>query len=296
MGPGVDIWSFGCVLSEVATWLVGGTKGLEHYRTLRTKSHNVDFRDSDSFHNGLDVLPCVPAHHESLREALQSQGDTITQNILTLIDSYMLKSKDQRRDARDLWMMTFGHESIFARSPNTTEPTEPTEPTDSTDSTDPPSPSRPETSTNSPVIDDKPTFLLEPPRESPSSAVSTSTQESYWATNIDDGRNNRSSIHDGHGNDITSVQYHINTTNDSLPQSDAQLPPISEPTSRSSNPPLPDWPVKRLHEWRQKRASLPKGCWIADLKNRDHVSVQNDFRLWVWLTACRCSSWMIQRR
>ena len=277
VGPGVDIWSFGCVLSEVATWLVGGTKGLEHYRTLRTKSHNVDFRDSDSFHNGLDVLPCVPAHHESLREALQSQGDTITQDILTLIDSYMLKSKDQRRDARDLWMLTFGHGSIFAPSPNTTGP---------------PSSSLPETSTNSRVIDDKPTFLLEPPMESPSSAVSTSTQESNWATNIDDGRNNGSSFHGGHGNDITSEQYRINTTND---QSDAQFPPISDPASHSSNPPLPDWPVERLHEWRRRRASLPAGCWIADLKNRDHVGLQNHFRLWVWLTACRCSLWMIQR-
>src|SRR5215469_8312393 len=201
--PGVDIWSFGCVLSEVATWLVHGPAGLEHYRILRTKSHNVNFRDSDSFHNGLEVLDCVPAHHESLREALQSKGDTITQSILELIDSSMLTPKDQRRDARDLWMMAFGHGSIFEPTPNTNEiPT--SEPA--------------EVSTNLLVIDTKPrgTLLLEPRKKSPTSAVSASTPESFQQAssnsvpNLVGKHNNGSSIHDRHGSDIASEQCLVN--------------------------------------------------------------------------------------
>ena len=293
----MDIWSFGCVLSEVATWLVYGTTGPEQYRTLRSKSHNVNFRDSDSFHNGLDVLACVPAHHESLRRALQRKGDTITQSILTLIDSSMLTPKDQRRDARDLWMMTFGHGSIFEPIPNTNDisPSEPTPNTNdilSSESTPniieilPSEP--PKSSTNSLVIDTKHMFLLEPRKKSPSSAVSASI----------------------HGSDMTSDQYLVNIPTNPSHQSNTNTPSISEPTplqtsptnpdttgqqspslvqqESTSGPPLPEWPVKLLHQWRRRRDSLPEDCFIADLKDRDYVSIHM-VSLATGLTLYRCS-------
>lgn len=31
--------------------------------------------------------------------------------------------------------------------------------------------------------------------------------------------------------------------------------------------------MKLLHEWRDSRASLPEGYWIADLKDRKYVSL-----------------------
>jgi hypothetical protein len=245
VGPGVDIWSFGCVLSEVATWLVYGTTGLEHYRTLRTKSHNVNFRDSDSFHDGLNVLTCVPAHHESLREALQRKGDTITQSILTLIDSSMLIPRDQRRDARDLWMMTFGHGSIFQPTPNTNS-IPPSKPTPNINDILPSEP--PEAFTNSLVIDTKHPFLLEPRKKSPSSAVSASIHESLQ----------------------------------------------QDPNNSTTDFPLPEWPVRLLHQWRQCRGALPDGSLTHDLKDRDYVSL-NMVSLATWLTLYSCSLSMIRR-
>jgi hypothetical protein len=311
--PCVDIWSFGCVLSEVATWLVYGTTGPEHYRTLRTKSHNVNFRDSDSFHDGLNVLACVPAHHESLREALQRKGDTITQSILNLIDSSMLTPRDQRRDARDLWMMTFGHGSIFEPTSNTNDipPSEPT-----TNINDILPFELPEESTNPLVIDTKHKFLLEPRKKSSSSAVSASMHESLQqaptnsTTNLVERHNDGSSTGDGHGIDIASEQYLVNIPTSPSYQSIRNIPRISDSSPRensptnpdtvgqqspsrvqqesSSHPLLPEWPVSLLHEWRQRRDSLPEGSLTHDLKDRDYVSL-HIVSLATWLTLYSCS-------
>ncbi len=57
----VDVWSFGCVLSEAAIWVVRGWAGLLEYRSRRARAIGeiVDFDGGDCFHNGETVLPIV---------------------------------------------------------------------------------------------------------------------------------------------------------------------------------------------------------------------------------------------
>lgn len=100
------------MLSEIATWFasahgdISGSQRLDDYRDLRINSHARNFVDSDCFHNGLNVLPCVSAHHVSICSSLREGGDTITPAILRLVDSSMLQPKEKRRNARDLWIMS----------------------------------------------------------------------------------------------------------------------------------------------------------------------------------------------
>lgn len=170
----------------------------------------------------------------------------------------MLKPKDQRRDARDLWMMTFGHGSIFESTPNAID--------------FPPS-KLSGILTNPQDINAKPVLLLGLRKKSPTNAVSTSTHKRKSVTNLIDKRNNGSSIHDGHGSDTASEQHLINIPSNPLHQNNSQSPLASDLSSHSPSPPLPDWPMKLLHEWRDSRASLPEGYWIADLKDRKYVSL-----------------------
>lgn len=265
----------------MATWLVHGNAGLQHYRTLRIKSPNGD---SYNFHDGFEVLPCILAHHEVLRTALQKRGDSITQRILTLIDSSMLKPKDQRCDASDLWMMAFGPKSIFALSTNIVNSSS--------------FGLSPLTSANLHTVDTKSPSLLEPQKQSPSGATSTSTHESFQqaashaATNLIAGRSSENSVDDGCGTDVALKLCPIDNPSISSPPSNIQLPRItglgyhssslanpataSQQSSAyvqrgSSSNPSPDWPVKLLRKWRQDRDHLPHGDWMDDLKDRHYV-------------------------
>ena len=54
----IDIWSFGCVLSEAIIWLVGGMRTLNLYRNERhQEARQLQIRDVRAFHDGLEV--CV---------------------------------------------------------------------------------------------------------------------------------------------------------------------------------------------------------------------------------------------
>lgn len=111
VAPSVDIWSLACVYSEFATWLTdlgdskSGFQRLEGYREQRSKAHTKAMRDSDSFHDGLKVLPCVSAHHQDIRTSLRRDDDTTTEKILDLVERYMLQPKLSRTDARELFLM-----------------------------------------------------------------------------------------------------------------------------------------------------------------------------------------------
>ena len=50
----VDVWSLGCVLTEAATWLVYGEKGLNDFRKTRKAeiSNDPNHQDLWAFHDG----------------------------------------------------------------------------------------------------------------------------------------------------------------------------------------------------------------------------------------------------
>lgn len=90
----IDTWSFGCVLSITATWVVLGVQGILQYRQVRIDAINnihIHQRPSsqDCFHNGNSVLPEVKQWHQLLRASMR-KCDTITDKILDLIDDKML--------------------------------------------------------------------------------------------------------------------------------------------------------------------------------------------------------------
>lgn len=95
----MDIWSLGCVWSEVAVWIIKGYAGLEQYRTDRraaTESEGVS--NSGCFHDGTAVLGCVTETHNQLRFGL-SDEDYLTGNVWTGLISKMLDERSSARPA-----------------------------------------------------------------------------------------------------------------------------------------------------------------------------------------------------
>ncbi|CAJ2513989.1 Uu.00g021080.m01.CDS01 [Anthostomella pinea] len=110
----IDTWSFGCVLSVSATWVVLGYQGVLAYHLIRQgaiqklrkrRKNGEKIRvpaADDAFHNGLAVLSEVRDWHNYLRSVLR-KSDTITDLILDLIDYKMLVGKPPLRlDSRQL--------------------------------------------------------------------------------------------------------------------------------------------------------------------------------------------------
>lgn len=94
----IDIWSFGCVLSVLATWIVKGLRGVrefENHRAIACRKHKSP-TNSDAFHDGNNVYPDIKDWHDHLNEVLR-KSDTVTSKILALVDNHMLRSKPEDR-------------------------------------------------------------------------------------------------------------------------------------------------------------------------------------------------------
>ncbi|OCL07958.1 hypothetical protein AOQ84DRAFT_377203 [Glonium stellatum] len=97
----VDAWSFGCILSITATWVVLGIQGVLQFKRLReiaiaklrslqeNHEHASTPTVHDAFHDGRELLPDVKNWHNYLRSAIR-QSDTITGKVLDLVDERML--------------------------------------------------------------------------------------------------------------------------------------------------------------------------------------------------------------
>jgi hypothetical protein len=94
----IDAWSFGCVLSVAATWIVLGFQGIRQYERLRQLSpaNNKNGVTSDRFHDGFNVLPEVEKWHDYLRGHLRP-SDTTTELVLSLVESKLLRSDPASR-------------------------------------------------------------------------------------------------------------------------------------------------------------------------------------------------------
>ncbi|KAK7920892.1 hypothetical protein PG985_008914 [Apiospora marii] len=113
----IDIWSLGCVFSVAATWVVLGCQGVLTYDKLRqnaieelrkSQAKNIP-NTADAFHDGQHVLSAVTEWHGYLRTSMR-KSDTITSEILDLIDTQMLQSAPhQRLASRELVIKFAGH-------------------------------------------------------------------------------------------------------------------------------------------------------------------------------------------
>lgn len=94
----IDAWSFGCVLSVAATWIVLGFQGIRQYDRLRQLSpaNKKDGQELDRFHDGYHVLPEVGKWHDYLRGHLRP-SDTTTDQVLDVIEGKLLRADPAAR-------------------------------------------------------------------------------------------------------------------------------------------------------------------------------------------------------
>ena len=99
----VDIWSMGCVYSEVATWVDQGWNKVAEYRRRRSEEMKEKTnRSEDSFHDGLAVLEAVvQIHHDIVQN--HRRNDFITPNVVNGLVKEMLLVRTTRPDARYLF-------------------------------------------------------------------------------------------------------------------------------------------------------------------------------------------------
>ena len=95
---GVDIWSVGCVLSEVATWINHDWSRVEEYRRRRRN----DMRENtgnptagDSFHDGFDLLSSVKQTHEELVENCRRNDDVTPRIVSEMIQKMLHIGRDK---------------------------------------------------------------------------------------------------------------------------------------------------------------------------------------------------------
>jgi hypothetical protein len=96
----VDIFSLGCILSEVVVWIAGGYKYLIEYRHARRKAIEQipGFHGGDCFHNGTGMLPIVAEWHRKAQAKVQSTEDAFTPKFVPMIEK-MLQAAQYRGDA-----------------------------------------------------------------------------------------------------------------------------------------------------------------------------------------------------
>jgi len=104
----IDTWSFGCVLSAVATWVILGSQAYDNYRQVhkleiselreRLKKNKRGSAPSgdDAFHDGTKVPSSVLNWHNFLRNSSR-KADTISYRVLDLVDEKMLLEHPEKR-------------------------------------------------------------------------------------------------------------------------------------------------------------------------------------------------------
>jgi hypothetical protein len=100
--PQADLWSYGCIGSELITWILLGFPGLRTFRAWRRAElhSNEHFQDTDCFHNALNLLTCVQQHHEYLNRL----PNPYTAVAVDLISSNILLVEPEARK-KPSWLM-----------------------------------------------------------------------------------------------------------------------------------------------------------------------------------------------
>lgn len=100
----VDVWSLGCVFSEVAVWVVHGKDRLEAYRQMRQDETKqvFDFKDGRAFHDGEKVLQSVGIIHEEVLQNVR-RSDHVTRSVVEKMITEMLDEVDGRPNTQQVW-------------------------------------------------------------------------------------------------------------------------------------------------------------------------------------------------
>ena len=97
-----DMWSFGCVLTELATWIVGGCSAVKQFSAARLahsrrkrSCRNSRCIGGGAFHCGNTLLPEVQQWCEAILQ--NPNTDSITRKILALTMEKMLVHSFENR-------------------------------------------------------------------------------------------------------------------------------------------------------------------------------------------------------
>lgn len=105
VGQGVDVWSLGCIFSEMATWIVLGMPSVEEYQRRRQieASHPGQLGPGKGalFHNGRTVLDTVRESHDNLANHRRID-DFTTVNVVEKLIAEMLLEESHRPSVRYL--------------------------------------------------------------------------------------------------------------------------------------------------------------------------------------------------
>lgn len=83
----VDVWSLGCILSEVCVWIVAGREELQAYRERRREK-------GYSYHEGGRILDLIAELHEGLD--MDPRCDPITSQVWQILPSMLSLDPDAR--------------------------------------------------------------------------------------------------------------------------------------------------------------------------------------------------------
>ncbi|CAH0055526.1 unnamed protein product [Clonostachys solani] len=107
VGPTLDMWSIGCIITEAAVWVAFGERGRQDFRRKRkeetsnlTNLTNLGY--GDSFHNGSVALKCI-AEHVNLMKPHGRPSDEITRQIVKLAMRNLLIEGDSRINSLNLF-------------------------------------------------------------------------------------------------------------------------------------------------------------------------------------------------
>ena len=94
----VDLWSLGCVFSEVATWIVGGWPKVKEYRSRRQQeaAKRLGKDHGEIFHDGHKLLEVVGQSHDSVIRSSR-RDDFVTERVLLGPVAEMLQEEPMKR-------------------------------------------------------------------------------------------------------------------------------------------------------------------------------------------------------
>ncbi|KAL8894790.1 MAG: hypothetical protein Q9192_004050, partial [Flavoplaca navasiana] len=103
-----DIWSMGCVLSEVATWVTRGSPKLVEYRRRRqieiAKKIGVALSSEDRFHHGSKILETVDELHDDIKRNGR-RCDFITPCVIERLVKGMVRPHPQSRGTAQFFLV-----------------------------------------------------------------------------------------------------------------------------------------------------------------------------------------------
>lgn len=100
----VNIWYFGCILTEAVVWVLKGREGLESFRDARREEvYRILGKNALYFHDGHRVLGVVLKALEEFEQEEDEKLDHVIGDIIRMLIRKMVTISGDRMSALDLY-------------------------------------------------------------------------------------------------------------------------------------------------------------------------------------------------